>query len=196
MDTGAGLCFLMSKDFEEDSLVLKKRRKPVPIQVQGLGGRKQMMITIIKEVQIGPYKFRKVPTNILDDEYNATSYPFIGGLIGDDILRRFNIILNYPKREIHLSPNSHYKDDFDYSYTGINMYYVDGKIISDEVIAKSPAYKAGLKKGDIILAVNMNFSNDIGVYKNLMQTMGEKITLLVSRDNIPLIINFRVGRIY
>lgn len=196
MDTGAGLCFLMSKQFEADSLVLKKRRKPVAIQVQGLGGRKEMMLTIIKEVQLGPYKFRKVPTNILDDEYNATSYPFLGGLIGNDLLRRFNMVLNYPKREIHLTPNSHFRDDFDYSYTGVNMYYIDGKIISDEVINKSPAYRAGLKKGDVILAVNMNFSNDIGIYKNLMQAVGQKITLLVSRDNIPQIITFRVGRIY
>ena len=196
IDTGAGLCFLMSKQFEEDSSVLKKRRRPVSIQVQGLGGKKQMLLTIIKGVQIGPYKFRKVPTNILDDEFNATSYPFLGGLIGNDLLRRFNIIFNYAKREIHLLPNSHYNDDFDYSYTGINMFYVDGKIISDDVIFRSPAYKAGLLKGDIIIAVNTNFSNDIGIYKNLMQTVGEKITLLVSRNNVPLILTFRVGRIY
>lgn len=196
LDTGAGLCFLMSKQFEEDSAVLKKRRKPVSIQVQGLGGKKLMKLTIIKEVQIGPYKFRKVPTNILDDEFNATSYPFLGGLIGDDLLRRFNLIFNYAKREIHLLPNSHYRDGFDYSYTGMNMFYVDGNIISDEVIYKSPAYKAGLKKDDIIIAVNSNFSNDIGIYKNLMQTVGEKITLIVSRKGVPLILTFRVGRIF
>jgi hypothetical protein len=196
MDTGAGLCFLLSKAFEQDSSVLKRRRKPVEIQVQGLGGKKEMMLTVIKEVQIGPYKFRRVPTNILDDEFNATSYPFLGGLIGNDILRRFNMILNYSKKQIHLLPNSHFKDDFDYSYTGINMIYLDGKIISDEVINKSPAYKAGLKQGDVIIAVNTNFSNDIGIYKNLMQAVGQKITLLVSRNNIPLIINFRVGRIF
>ncbi len=139
IDTGAGLCFLMSKQFQDDSMVLKKRRKPVEIQVQGLGGRKRMMLTIIKQIQIGPYKFRKVPTDILDDEYNATSYPFLGGVIGNDILRRFNVILNYNKREIHLLPNSHFNDDFDYSYTGLNMYYIEGKIVLDEVIHKSPA---------------------------------------------------------
>ena len=72
IDTGAGLCFLMSKQFNDDSAVLKKRRKPVGIQMQGLGGKKKMMLTIIKEVQIGPYNFRKVPTNILDDEFNTT----------------------------------------------------------------------------------------------------------------------------
>jgi C-terminal processing protease CtpA/Prc len=137
-----------------------------------------------------------VPTDILNDEYNATSYPFLGGVIGNDILRRFNVILNYSKREIHLLPNSHFNDDFDYSYTGLNMYYIEGKIVLDEVIQKSPAYKAGLKKDDIIVAVNSNFSNDINVYKNLMQVVGQKITLLVLRNNLPMIFEFRVGRIY
>ncbi len=196
IDTGAGLCFLMSKQFNDDSAVLKRRRKPVSIQVQGLGGKKQMLLTVIKQVQIGPYKFRKVPTNILDDEFNATSYPFLGGLIGNDILRRFNITINYPRREIHLLPNSHYRDNFDYSYTGMNMYLADGRIFTDEVIKGSPAYKAGLKKDDIIMGINNNFSNDISVYKNLMQNVGEKITLIVMRDTTPVIISFRVGRIF
>ena len=196
IDTGAGLCFLMSKQFEDDSLVLKKRRKPVSIQVQGLGGKKQMKLTIMNGLKIGPYAFRRVPVNILDDEYNATSYPFIGGLIGNDILRRFNMTINYPKREIHILPNSHYRDEFDYSYTGINMFYIDGKVIADDIIKNSPADEGGLKKGDVIISVNTNFSNDIGVYKNLMQVVGEKITLIVSRDNVPMVLNFRVGRIY
>ena len=196
IDTGAGLCFLMSKQFNDDSSVLKKKRRPVSIQVQGLGGKKEMLLTVIKEVQIGPYKFRKVPTNILDDEFNATSYPFLGGLIGNDILRRFNVTINYPRREIHLLPNSHYRDNFDYSYTGMNMYYVNGEIFADDVIKGSPAYKAGLKKDDIIMGINNNFSNDISVYKNLMQNVGEKITLLLMRDKIPVIISFKVGKIF
>jgi hypothetical protein len=196
LDTGAGLCFLVSDRFAQDSNFMLKKRKPVSIQVQGLGGKKQMLLTVIKEVKIGPYRFRKVPTNILDDEFNATSYPFIGGLIGNDILRRFNMIINYPKREIHLLPNSHFYERFDYSYTGVNMYFVDGKIYTDEVIKGSPAYKAGLKKDDIIIGINTNFSNDISAYKNLMQNVGEKITLVIMRNKIIQMISFRVGRIY
>jgi Aspartyl protease/PDZ domain len=196
MDTGAGLCLLLSKNFNDDSVILLKKRKPVSIQVQGLGGRKQMLLTVIKEMQIGPYKFRKVPTNILDDEYNATSYPFLGGLIGNDILRRFNLTINYPRREIFLRPNSHYRDTFDYSYTGINLYYVDGKIFSDEVIKGSPAYKAGLKKDDVIIGINNNFSNDIAAYKNLMQNVGEKITVVIMRNDSLKILTFRVGKIF
>jgi hypothetical protein len=48
----------------------------------------------------------------------------------------------------------------------------------------------------VIIAVNTNFSNDINVYKTLMQTVGQRVSLLVSRKGAPLILSFRVGHIY
>ncbi len=47
-------------------------------------------MTVIKELKLGPYRFRNIPIYIFNDEYNVTSYPFLGGIIGNDILRRFN----------------------------------------------------------------------------------------------------------
>ena len=196
LDTGAGLSFLLSKDFVEDSVFIKKKRKFLPIQTQGLGGKKRMMISMIKEVKMGPYRFRRVPTYILDDEFNATSYPFLGGLLGNDILKKFNIIFNYRKREIHLLPNSHYTDEFDYSYTGMSLFYVDGKVIIDDIIEGSPADKAKFKKDDVLMSVNNNFSNDINQYKDILQSANEKIRVLIMRNNEPFIIDFRVGRIF
>ncbi len=196
IDTGAGLCFLLSKRFEEDSSVLKDKRVPISVQVQGLGGKKEMRVTIIQQLQIGPYRFRKVPTNILDDEFNAISYPFLGGLIGNDILRRFNMILNYAEKEIHLKPNSHFHDEFDYSYTGMNLYYENGVVVADDVVEGSPAGKGGVKQGDVIMAVNSNFTNNVATYRNLMQHVGERINLLVMRDDNPILLSFRVGRIF
>ena len=196
LDTGAGLCFLMSSDFNNDSAILYKKRKPLIVETQGLGGKKRMTITIIKELKIGPYSFRRVPTHIMDDEYNATSYPYVGGLLGNDILRRFNLVFNYQKREVHLLPNSHFRDGFDYSYTGMSIYDIDGKIVIDDVIPGSPAFKAGFKKDDIVMAINNNFSNDISVYKNLLQAEREKVRVLIARGGRPLIINLAVGKIF
>jgi Trypsin-like serine proteases, typically periplasmic, contain C-terminal PDZ domain len=195
LDSGAGLCFLLSKAFITDTPFLMKKRKFVSIQAEGLGGKKRMELTLIKEVKIGPYRFRKVPTNILNDEYNATSYPYVGGLLGNDILRRFNIVYNYPKKEIHLLPNRHYKDEFDYSYTGMSLYFIDEKIVVDDVIKGSPADQAGFKVDDVILAINNNFSNNISQYKNILQSAGEKVKVVLTRDNVPMIINFKIGSI-
>lgn len=195
IDTGAGLNFLMTEQFVIDSALLKKKRKPVFIQVQGPGGKKRMLLTIIKEIKIGEYKFKRVPINILEDESNVFSYPKSGGIVGNDLLRRFNMILNYPKKEIHLSPNTHFKDGFDYSYTGINLYYRDGQVLSDEVIENSPAHKAGLREGDIIVGVNNNFSNDIEAYKSQMSEVGKYVTVYFSRKGELQNITFQVDEI-
>ena len=180
-DTGAGLCFLLSEKFAKDSGILLSKRKPLYTQAEGMGGKLQMRITVIKWVQIGRYKFRNVPTYLYSDEYNVTSYPVVGGLLGNDLLRRFNLIVNYPKRQIYLSPNSHFTDQFDYTYVGMATYYINGLIIVDDVIKGSPADKAGILKDDIIVAVNKNFSNNIMQYKDILQTVKETIRIIVNR---------------
>jgi predicted metalloprotease with PDZ domain len=141
-----------------------------------------MSLTTIKELRIGPYRFKNVPTYIFDDEYNVTSYPSLGGLIGNDILRRFNVYLNYERREIYLLPNSHYRDPFDYSYTGLGLYWVDGEIRIGDVMKDSPAEKAGFKEEDIIIAVDNNFSKNLQAYKNQLQNIGDRVKVIVKRS--------------
>lgn len=182
-DTGAGLCFLMSEEFAKDSSVLLPRRKLFPTQAEGMGGRLQMRLTVVKLVQIGQYKFRNVPTYLYDDEYNVTSYPYVGGLLGNDLLRRFNLTLNYTKREIHLLPNNHFKEPFDYAYTGLAMYYIDGIILVEDVIRGSPGEKAGIKRDDVVIGIDKNFTNNIMQYKTILQSANEKIKIVVRRNN-------------
>ena len=147
-----------------------------------MGGKANMQLTTVKEVKVGPYRFRNVPTYLFDDQYNVTSYPSLAGLVGNDILRRFNVTLNYERRSIYLLPNSHYKDLFDYSYTGLSLYWEDGEVHVGDIMQGSPAEKAGLKEDDVVLAVSNNFSNNIQTWKNLLQNAGEKIPILVKRN--------------
>ena len=123
------------------------------------------------------------------------AYPQRCGLVGDDIFRRFNLILNYPKKQIHLSPNSHFRDPFDYSYTGMTMYSLDGNVFIDDIVKGSPAYKAGLKNGDAVMGIDNNFSGDLETYKNLLQRTGYRSALLIIRKNTPTIYYLKIGRI-
>lgn len=180
-DTGAGLCLLMSEKFAKDSAILLSRRKPVVTQAQGMGGKLQMRLTVIKEVKFGPYRFRQVPTYIYDDEFNVTSFPFTGGLLGNDLLRRFNMTFNYPKREIHLKPNGNFNERFDYAYTGLGIYYTNGKIMVEDVVPGSPADKAKFMVGDEIMIVGTNFTRNITTYKNILQNPNQDIRVIVKR---------------
>jgi hypothetical protein len=195
-DMGAGLCMLLTKDFIADSIFLDKRKKRWIKEGEGLGGKIDMELIVMKEVKIGPYKFRNVPVYLFDDENNVTSYPYMGGLIGNDILRRFNVIMNYARSDIHLTPNTHYNDVFDYSYSGIELYLVQGLIIVGDVAKGSPAEAAGVKEGDEVIAVNKSFSQNLNQYKIALQAPNEKVKLIIRRDNMMKEFEFKVKSIY
>jgi Aspartyl protease/PDZ domain len=183
IDTGAGLNLLLNEQLVADSNLLRSKHKPVVTQAEGVGGRLRMRLTVIKKLKVGPYNFFNVPTYLYADSFNVTSYPFVGGLLGNDLLRRFNITFNYPDRKVHLMPNTHFKEPFDYIYTGLGIYFENGEVKVEEVIPNSPAEKAGIKAGDILVSVGKNFSNNIMAYKTILQTQSGNIKLILKRGD-------------
>jgi hypothetical protein len=195
-DIGAGVCLMLSQDFVDDSSFLQKKRKLWPKDGEGIGGKVRMNLTVVKELKIGPYRFRNVPTYVFEDTYNVTSYPYLAGLIGNDILRRFNVIYNYAKRDIHVVPNSHYRDPFDYSYSGIELYFVDGKIEIGSVAQGSPAEQAGIKEGDVVIAVNNDFTQNFNKYKAAILATAAKVKLVLQRNGELKLVELKVKSIY
>jgi aspartyl protease/PDZ domain-containing protein len=195
-DIGAGLCMMLSEDFIQDSMLLNKKRKLYYKEAEGLGGKIDMQMTVIKELKFGPYRFRNVPVYIFKDEYNVTSYPFLGGIIGNDILRRFNCILNYDKRDFYLTPNSHFLDAFDYSYSGIELYFINGQIVVGDVAQDSPAEKSGLQEGDIVISINNVFNQNLTQLKTALQNSNERIKMIIKRGAELKVFEFKVRSIF
>jgi hypothetical protein len=180
-DMGAGLNMMLTTDFIKDSALLQRKRKFYTKQAEGLGGKIDMQMTVIKEVKLGPYRFRNVPIYVFDDENNITSYPYLGGLIGNDLLRRFNIILNYDRRDFYLVPNKHYAEPFDYSYSGIELYAINGEVVIGDVAKGSPAEAAGILEGDVVVAIDKNFNQNLGQMKIALQQEGKLIRMIIRR---------------
>ena len=183
LDIGAGLSLVLSKDFETDSSIIRKKRKRFPIEAHGVGGKLDMEMTLMKDFRLGPYRFRNVPTMVFEDEFNVTSYPYLGGLIGNQILKRFNLIVNYQRREIHLKPNTLYREPFEYSYSGMELYYIDGNITIGSVVKGSPADAAGLAEGDIVVAVDNNANQNFTQYKKALTSAKKRVRLIIRRDD-------------
>lgn len=195
-DIGAGLCMMLSEDFIEDSMLFRKKRKFYYKEAEGLGGKIDMQVTVIKELKLGPYRFRNVPVYVFKDEFNVTSYPFLAGIIGNDILRRFNCILNYDKRDFYLTPNSHYLDAFDYSYSGVELYFINGQIVIGDVAQNSPAERSGLQEGDIVVSINNVFNQNLTQLKSALQNANERIKIIVRRGGELKVFEFKVRTIF
>lgn len=154
-----------------------------------------MQLMVMKELKLGPYRFRNVPTFVFEDENNVTSYPYMGGILGNDILRRFNVILNYPNSEIHLLPNSHFREQFDYSYSGIELYLINGIIVIGDVAKGSPAEVAGIKEGDEVIGINKVFNQNLNQYKVALQIPNEKVKMVLRRDEKLFDVEFKIKSI-
>ncbi|MBL0068410.1 MAG: hypothetical protein IPP39_07940 [Chitinophagaceae bacterium] len=105
-------------------------------------------------------------------------YPYRCGLIGNDILRRFNVTLNYDKSEIFLQPNTHFAEPFDYSYSGIELYLIDGMILVGDVAKGSPAEAAGVLEDDGSHGVNHNFDLNLNAYKIALRCPVRRIKII------------------
>ena len=80
-----------------------------------------------------------------------------------------------------MTPNSHYNEPFDYSYTGMELFYENGHIVIGDVARGSPAEAVGLKEGDIVIAIDRNFSQNIQQYKLAIQNGGDKLKMIIQR---------------
>lgn len=193
IDTGAGLCLLLSNQYVKDSLLFSPDKLFYSTVAEGIGGKKEMSITVVKKFKMGGYSFKNMPTYVFDDEFNVTSYPFLAGLIGNDLLRRFNLIINYGKSEFHLIPNKSFRDPFDYAYYGFNMFQDGVEVMVIDVIPGSPAAKAGLKDNDIILSISNKFGGNLQDYKNILQNPGSKVKMVIIRDQTIEEIQLKIG---
>jgi C-terminal processing protease CtpA/Prc len=91
------------------------------------------------------------------------------------------LYLNYDRSEIYILPNGAFNQPFDYSYSGVTIGLIGGKIVVTDVMKDSPAEKAGFQEGDIILEVNGDSRQDVQTYQGLLRTIGPRVRVLVRR---------------
>lgn len=190
LDSGAGLAILLTDDAANDINLLNGDKKPVTILAEGMSDKVEMLLTTLNKIKVGPYTFKDIPTFIYRDSINTFHYPSVAGLLGNELMSRFNVTYNYPSAQIHIVPNKRFKHKFDYSYTGMSVYYHDGSIIIEEIVPGSPADIFGFKSGDILVGINNNFSGNLLNYKNMLNKENEQMTLYIKRKGAVMPINF------
>jgi C-terminal processing protease CtpA/Prc len=65
----------------------------------------------------------------------------------------------------------------------------------EDVIPGSPGEEAGFKVGDVLVSVGNNLSNNIQTYKNILQAPGQRIKVIVNRNDSLIILTLRPGSI-
>lgn len=147
--------------------------------------------------EIGNYKFDSVLMDYSIDKSGALSKQNNSiGLLGNDILDRFDVIIDFINNDIYLKPNSDFNYPFQLSKLGFN--YVDRSETMNSWIVtgffeNSNAQKSGLQIDDKIISVNGKDIHNIS-YKE-QEELWDKIdnlVLIVIRNNKEEKIEFKL----
>ena len=108
------------------------------------------------------------------------------GNIGNELLERFRVTLDYERRKIYLEPAARYTKRPSFSLFGAQLARLDGKIKSFQVLKGSPAEKAGLVEGDEVVSIDGTPASQLDPdqleQKFVDGVAGTKVKLVVVRD--------------
>jgi len=123
----------------------------------GLTGPISGFISRIKEIEFGRFKVKNVLTSFPDDNQNTPKPGLRDGSVGMAILKRFNLIFDYPDSVIYLKPRGNLNDPFEHDMSGLE-YYGAGDDFSHVIISRvepgSAGDEVGLEKNDEIVSIN------------------------------------------
>jgi C-terminal processing protease CtpA/Prc len=103
-----------------------------------------------------------------------------------DVLRRFNVTLDYSRKRVLLEKNAAFTSTFDYDASGLRFAPQGEDLTTLEVrrvLPRSPGAEAGFEPGDVILAVDGRPVGEItpqGV-RRLFQKDGQQYALSILR---------------
>jgi predicted metalloprotease with PDZ domain len=121
--------------------------------VVGLGQAYRTSFGRLDAVEIGPFRFTDVPGV-------SGGVPLVGG----EVLQRFTIIYDWPRQQMILEPHPYVTGSFaQASVSGLSLRQgPQGEILIEEVGKDTPAERAGLRKADMIIAVDGTSAGEFG----------------------------------
>lgn len=101
---------------------------------EGLSGTIYGNRSKIPQLQIGGFKIENPTVSFLDSvsTFNARKFKERNGSIGGNILKRFNVWIDYPNKEITLKKCASLKDGFYYNMSGLSVVFNGKKLIKEE----------------------------------------------------------------
>jgi len=167
----------------------------------GLGGFLKGFLGRTHRIKLNEsLQFQNVLTNFqkITSLQDTTYLNGRNGVIGNLILKRFVVMIDYPREKVYLKPTKNYNRGFNYDKSGLSL-TASGKDLNNflvhNVIKGSPAYLAGIEVGDEIIRINFFSSSfySLSSINNVLQRReGKRIKMIIKRNGVRKKVFFRL----
>lgn len=145
----------------------------------------------LPELCIGSYCIANPIVAFPDSIYIANAARFVGrdGSVGSQILKRFNMIIDYQNKRFYFNKNRFFNAPFEYNIAGVELIQTTlffPMFEINKIWRNSKAEKAGIKKGDIIFEINGEkvYFKTLPEVRKIFSTPSKRpLKLLIKRDD-------------
>lgn len=187
VDTGsrAGLT-LWTPFVKAHHLIERYHASPTTTIGWGVGGKAVGRVARGGELQLGNIRIMHPVLTMQDLAGSPNSVNGNAGNIGGAILRRFTVTFDYGHHLMYLVPNKDFPKPFDYDRSGMWINQEQGGFVVEALLAGGPAATAGLRVGDVIVAIDGTPANQttLSDWRQALrqENPGTQIQLQVRRD--------------
>ena len=173
---------MLSPGFVEKENALESVPKTMETRLGGVGGLSFQPVGRIERLELGPYALEHPIAVLSKPGPGSTSSPGSIGNIGGDVLQRFRVTFDYPRKELRIVAGQAYARAFEADMTGMLLTIKpdgDAPIEVVKVNPGSPAAEAGIAAGDRVASVDGRplAAGDLAGLRRRMKTEGEELHL-------------------
>ncbi|MGI9159298.1 MAG: PDZ domain-containing protein [Saprospiraceae bacterium] len=189
LDTGAGLPLLLFSNTHP--LLLPPENAIISNIGMGLGGYIEGYTGRIEKVFLDPFFQQGVVSYFQELDTTAVDWSYLhhrNGLLGNMVLSRFQLLLDYHAGKLYLKPTRHYRERFEYDRSGLNV-IASGETLKHylvlSVVSASPAQAADIRRGDEIVQIGRKrgvFLSLHGIQQAFLKKAGSRIVVTILRD--------------
>jgi hypothetical protein len=154
---------------------------------RGLGGETSRAVSRGVAVAIGSYRVLRPLVAITEDTAGLRTNPQSLGLVGMDVLSRFNLTFDYSRSVMYVEPNRTFDAPFVYDSTGLSLRATRPSFSPAYVHSvrdPSPAKEAGIEAGDVLVQIDGRPTSALTLdnIRELLKKPGQTHRLAVSRQ--------------
>jgi hypothetical protein len=154
LDVGSSSTVDVHTPFVKRYALGKRLRGASEVAGAGFGGAFSSTLGRMRTMSIGPYAWRDPMVTLSRTNEGALASEDFAGNIGNRILERFRVTLDYDGRRVWLEPGRRYRDRDAFTRTGLMLGWTPERMDALSVLPGSPAEKAGIREGDEVVAVD------------------------------------------
>ncbi len=181
VDTGAATTIKFNTPFVNENKLIEELGNHYSYTSRALSNEATDEVSKLPAYEVFGQTFTDFAVRLSQVKKGVSSYAQVDGILGLDILKRFNTIYDYSRQTMYLKPNTHFDEVFSLNYDGMKIEKEQGVFTVKKVHSGSASDLADIRVGDQITALDGKSDFSRPEFHRYIQLAGKTVMVTLKR---------------